>query len=540
MGTHRRTGRLTTALVAAVVAVVMGAGFAARSSAQTPAPYVRVFVDGALVPFDQPPVIDNGRVLVPLRGVFERLGAGVTWAPASETVLAQRGATSVSLQIGSPQAFVNGQPQTLDVPAMLVGGRTMVPLRFVSQALGAGVAWDAATSTVQIASQAAAAAPPAPLPPSVSYPSAAPPPPAAAVQTITGTVSQVNASTYPGQLAVQTPDGAVYTYQIVSGTAITRVNTTTGVTAPVALTAIVPGDAVTVTADQSGTAQSIQTSFAAVTGTIASIGYNQIVLQDGRTYALSPGVRVIRGGAATTVAALQPGDVATLRLDPSTGRVSGVSVRRAAAAPGGIASVTVTPAGRQLVASDVMTVVAAGPPRGTATFTITGLRAGLPMTESVNQPGTYVGTYAIQPGDYAANTTVVVTMTAPDGRLLTATAPAAVSINATAAVPPAGGMPVIASPAPGSGITTPFTVMGTAPPGALVKVEADYTGSVLLFNVHGTLGSQTVTADGNGRWSATFAQRPPVAGVNVTISAVLVDSTGAALSPYSTVNTTLQ
>jgi hypothetical protein len=99
---------------------------------------------------------------------------------------------------------------------------------------------------------------------------------------------------------------------------------------------------------------------------------------------------------------------------------------------------------------------------------------------------------------------------------------------------------VIIQPGPGTAIRTPFTVTGTAPPGSLVKVEADYAGSVILINVHGTLGTQTVTADANGNWSATFTQAPPVRGVNVTISATLVDYTGAARSPSTTVNTTLQ
>jgi copper amine oxidase-like protein len=461
-------------LVSAVLVAALGAGLASVAVAQTPAPYVKVFVDGSPVYFDQAPVMANGRVLVPLRGVFERLGATVAWDPTSQTVLAQSGTTSVSLRIGLPQAFVNGQAQFLDVPAMLVGGRTLVPLRFVSQALGAGVTWDAATSAVQITSRGALAAPPATYPPSQSYPPTAYPPTAPA--TISGTVVRVNATTYPGQLLVQTPSGQVYTYNIVSGTTIVRQNAVTGVSGPVSLSALRPGDSVQVTADQSGTAQNVQASF-------------------------------------TSTA-------------PSAGAIT---------------SVTVTPTGRSLVPGDVMTVVATGPAYGAARFTITGLRSGLPMTESANQPGTYVGNYAVQPGDYAQNTSVVVSLTAPNGQVLTQTAPSPVTITASAIVPPAvGGAPVIIQPGPGSGIGSPFTVTGTAPPGSLVKVEADYAGNVILFNVHGTLGTQTVTTDANGNWSATFTQAPPVRGVNVTISAVLVDYTGAARSPSTSVNTTLQ
>jgi copper amine oxidase-like protein len=478
-----RTDRPQRLLVSVALVVALGAGLASMAVAQTSAPYVKVLVDGGPVYFDQAPVMANGRVLVPLRGVFERLGATVAWDPASQTVLAQRGATSVSLRIGSPQAFVNGQAQFLDVPAMLIGGRTMVPLRFVSQALGADVNWNATTSTVQItSSQGAYGVPPSSVPPSVNYPPSQNYPPTAyppappAPTTITGTVLRVNAAAYPGQLVVQTSGGQIYTYNIVSGTSIIRTNAVTGASGPVSLNALVPGDTVQVTADQSGTAQSVQASYA-------------------------------------------PAPVSA----------------------GSITSVTVTPTGRQLAAGDVMTVVATGPARGTATFSISGLRSGLPMNESANQPGTYVGSYTIRPGDYVASGSVVVSLTASNGQLLTATAPYPVSINASAIAPPAaGGAPVIINPTPGSGVSTPFTVTGTAPPGSLVKVQADYTGSVLLFNVHGTLGTQTVTADANGNWSATFSQSPPVRGVNLTISAVLVDYTGAARSSSTTVNTTLQ
>jgi hypothetical protein len=153
------------------IALVMTLVGGAAAQALMPAPYVRVYVDGRLASLDVPPVIAAGRVLVPLRGVFEQTGAIVAWDGGTQTVLAQRGNTSVALQIGSAQATVNGVARILDTPPVLVGGRTMIPLRFVSEALGVRVDWDAATTTVTI-SQASA------LPPSVRYgPSASVPPP---------------------------------------------------------------------------------------------------------------------------------------------------------------------------------------------------------------------------------------------------------------------------------------------------------------------------------------------------------------------------
>src|SRR5688500_9689919 len=111
---------------------------------------VRVFVDGDPVAFDQPPIITAGRVFVPLRGVFERLGAFVEWDQRTSTVMARQDSTQVVLRLGQAQAMVNGQPTTLDSPPMVVGGRTLVPLRFLGETLGARVSWDPSNYTVSI------------------------------------------------------------------------------------------------------------------------------------------------------------------------------------------------------------------------------------------------------------------------------------------------------------------------------------------------------------------------------------------------------
>lgn len=109
---------------------------------------VTVIVNGSRMNFDQPPVEQAGRVFVPLRGVFEQLGASVVYQ--NGTINATGDGRNVSLQIGSTQATVDGQSQTLDSPPFVEGSRTLVPLRFVAQALGASVDWNNNTSTVTI------------------------------------------------------------------------------------------------------------------------------------------------------------------------------------------------------------------------------------------------------------------------------------------------------------------------------------------------------------------------------------------------------
>lgn len=112
---------------------------------------ITVEIDGNRVNFtNTQPAMIGGRVLVPLRGIMESLGATVDFEAATRTVNAARGTSALSLQIGSTTAYMDGKPITLDVPAQIVRGSTMVPLRFVGEALGAEVKWVGTTKTVKI------------------------------------------------------------------------------------------------------------------------------------------------------------------------------------------------------------------------------------------------------------------------------------------------------------------------------------------------------------------------------------------------------
>jgi len=124
---------------------------------------VTIIVNGQTMNFTQPPIVRAGRVFVPLRGVFEQLGASVVYSNGQ--INATGRGRSVSLNIGSNQATVDGQPQTMDVAPFIVNATTFVPLRFISQALGASVNWNDSTSTVTISGGGPVAVPPRPVPP---------------------------------------------------------------------------------------------------------------------------------------------------------------------------------------------------------------------------------------------------------------------------------------------------------------------------------------------------------------------------------------
>lgn len=91
---------------------------------------------------DRPPVIENGRLLVPFRALMETLGATVDYDPVTRRVRARRDIFVVETHVDSQYGSVNGQTKLLDVLARLIGWRTFVPLRFVSEALGFTVTWD--------------------------------------------------------------------------------------------------------------------------------------------------------------------------------------------------------------------------------------------------------------------------------------------------------------------------------------------------------------------------------------------------------------
>ena len=116
--------------------------------AQKSAPYV--CVNDNIFGFETPPVTESDRTLVPMRFLFEQLGAEVTWDEATETATAVKNGTTISFSIDNTTATVNGAATTMDVPARLVGDKTMVPLRFLSEEMGYTVEWDEETRMATI------------------------------------------------------------------------------------------------------------------------------------------------------------------------------------------------------------------------------------------------------------------------------------------------------------------------------------------------------------------------------------------------------
>jgi len=111
---------------------------------------INVSINGTNRVYSPAPQIISGRTLVPMRAVFEDLGATISWDANTYVVTAIKGDLVISLQIGSNVAYINNTEYSLDVPAQIIDSRTMVPLRFVGEALGANVMWKADTRSVEI------------------------------------------------------------------------------------------------------------------------------------------------------------------------------------------------------------------------------------------------------------------------------------------------------------------------------------------------------------------------------------------------------
>ncbi|MBQ2926688.1 MAG: copper amine oxidase N-terminal domain-containing protein [Ruminiclostridium sp.] len=101
--------------------------------------------------YGQNPTIINSRTMVPLRSIFEAMGADVNWDNDTRTARGERNGTTVSIAIGSNVLYVNGRAVGLDSPACIINNRTMVPVRAIAEAFQATVDWDNPSRTVIIA-----------------------------------------------------------------------------------------------------------------------------------------------------------------------------------------------------------------------------------------------------------------------------------------------------------------------------------------------------------------------------------------------------
>ncbi len=111
---------------------------------------ITINLNGKYINFDQSPIIQNGRTLVPVRAIFENLGMEVSWDSQTSEVKGFNDSFNIKMNIDQDRAYVNGLEYLLDSPPKILNGRTLVPVRFISESIGKVVSWNNETRTVII------------------------------------------------------------------------------------------------------------------------------------------------------------------------------------------------------------------------------------------------------------------------------------------------------------------------------------------------------------------------------------------------------
>jgi hypothetical protein len=288
------------------LAVVLALGASVLSSPAAAQPPITVLLDGTAVELDVPPVQIGGRVMVPLRGVLERLGARVVYDALVQTVTISREGTLIMLRLGSKEARINDRIVILDVPALAIQGRTMVPLRFLSEALGARVDWEESNRTVQIHLKGASGSPGG----------------SPGTKTVEGILIKIEPEL--GRLHILQGVN-LHVVTVTGDTAILRREFTSNAGGSANIRELRTGDQVSATFNERMEVISIRAAYQLIRGTVESIAARSITLQGvAGSHQLHPDL-VVSGRVRNRVE-IQPGMAVVLRLNPVTGIVWEISV----------------------------------------------------------------------------------------------------------------------------------------------------------------------------------------------------------------------
>ncbi len=111
---------------------------------------IKVFLNGKQLEFDVEPTIINSRTMVPMRVIFEALGAEVSWDGDTQTAIGETKKTTIKITIGKDYLLKNDNIVVLDSPAVVISGRTLVPVRAIAESLDCKVEWYGETQVVEI------------------------------------------------------------------------------------------------------------------------------------------------------------------------------------------------------------------------------------------------------------------------------------------------------------------------------------------------------------------------------------------------------
>lgn len=133
-----------------IFSAVMAAAMLTASTAVSAETDIKLYINGEELLTDPAAIVQNDRLMVPFRAIFEELGATVNWDAEMETIMAVRDSSVMILQVDTPTLFLNTEQIELDVAPIIVSDHAMVPVRAVSEAFGIDVEWDNDTREVNI------------------------------------------------------------------------------------------------------------------------------------------------------------------------------------------------------------------------------------------------------------------------------------------------------------------------------------------------------------------------------------------------------
>ncbi len=366
---------------------------------------ISVRVDGEMLQTAAPPREVGGRVLVGMADIFRRLGATVEWNGAEKKITATRGSRVIVLWIGRQYATIDGTAIPLDVPPMLIGGYTYVPVRFPAEALGADVTWLSATRTVMISTEKMPPiddeGPPPPPPP--------PPPPAQA----RGVLLQIVAAT-PRVIVIRPYDSTDAQGHTATPAAVfQRGDAEATVLRVVAADELLPGDDVVLFLNAERQVERVEARYAIEQVEFAAAAANKLMTQAGQVYSLSSDVKVTRTDTGEiNLADIAAGEQIMLRVNPESQIAWEITAPPGEAPPPPpdeeIAPqiLMIAPEGytRPLRQREVLHVRMQGTAGGQATFDIGDAHTGIEMTE--NPAGVYRGEYRVARNEETINAVI--------------------------------------------------------------------------------------------------------------------------------------
>jgi hypothetical protein len=347
---------------------------------------ISIVLNGETLPTDTPPQVFGGRLLVPLRTVFDALGIPLVRSGDTITLHVPFGTAVATL--GSDSMSLNDKPIALGSRVQEIEGTTYVPLKFLSVALGATASYDQPGARVQILS--------AFIGRTVGTEHRAD-----GGTTLNGVVSAIDSLSVPPSITVAPAGSIARTISINSDAAIFVEDVTVHSQVKSALADMHVGDQVSVVLAKDGRVVEIHDFYSSDNGTISAVSPSAIVLQNGKVVQPSRTTDVLLNGNAARLADLAVGDYITVRRNPLSGELRQVIASRTVSATptpqpvagdAKIAKFSISVA-RPLRAGESFTTTLEGTPGGHATYDIGDFLTGLEMHEDA--PGVYHGSYTI-------------------------------------------------------------------------------------------------------------------------------------------------